>query len=75
MAKINSLQDGTTCLTALIQNGKLTVANLGDSSAILIRNGEVLELSTEQVPSRIDEYQRIVGLKGSVIPINSVMRV
>lgn len=28
---------GTTCVTALIQNGRLTVANVGDSTAFVIR--------------------------------------
>jgi serine/threonine protein phosphatase PrpC len=41
---------------ALIINCKLTIANLGDSSAILIRNNQMLELTSEQVPTRIDEY-------------------
>lgn len=38
IARNSQYADGTTCLMSLIQNGKLTVANLGDSSAILIRN-------------------------------------
>jgi serine/threonine protein phosphatase PrpC len=32
---------------ALILNNKLTVANVGDSSAILIRNNQMLELTSE----------------------------
>lgn len=55
-AKQNGYSDGTTCLLALINNCKLTVANVGDSTAILIRNGQMLELTSEQTPSRIDEY-------------------
>lgn len=54
---------------ALIVNCKLTIANLGDSSAILIRNNQMLELTTEQVPSRIDEYQRIIEKQGFVIQV------
>jgi serine/threonine protein phosphatase PrpC len=38
IARHEALADGTTCLMALITNCKLTIANLGDSSAILIRN-------------------------------------
>ena len=56
IAKANEYPDGTTCLMALILNNKLTVANLGDSSAILIRNNQMLELTSEQTPTRIDEY-------------------
>src|SRR5947207_1701076 len=33
LAKQNSYTDGTTCLLALINNCKLTVANVGDSTA------------------------------------------
>jgi serine/threonine protein phosphatase PrpC len=60
---------------ALIVNCKLTIANLGDSSAILIRNNQLLELSSEQVPTRIDEYQRIIEKNGCVIPVGPIMRV
>jgi serine/threonine protein phosphatase PrpC len=60
IAETNDYPDGTTCLTSLILNNKLTIANLGDSSAILIRNNQMLELTSEQTPTRIDEYQRIV---------------
>ena len=37
-ASSKNYSDGTTCLLALIMNCRLTVANVGDSSAILIRN-------------------------------------
>jgi serine/threonine protein phosphatase PrpC len=47
IARDNNLNDGTTCLLALITDCKLTVANLGDSSAILIRNNQMLELTSE----------------------------
>jgi serine/threonine protein phosphatase PrpC len=60
---------------ALILNCKLTIANLGDSSAILIRNNQMLELTSEQVPTRIDEYQRIIERQGMVIPVGQIMRV
>lgn len=56
MARTSVLGDGTTCLLALIVNCRLTIANLGDSTAILIRNNQLLELTSDQVPTRIDEY-------------------
>ncbi len=62
-------------MLALILNGKLTVANVGDSSAILVRNQQMLELTSEQVPSRIDEYQRIVSQQGVIVPVGHAMRV
>jgi len=36
-AAINGETDGTTCLMAIIQAGKLTVASLGDSVGTLVR--------------------------------------
>ena len=56
-------------------NNKLTVANLGDSSAILIRNNQVLELTSEQTPARIDEYQRIVSKQGVLVQVGNALRV
>jgi serine/threonine protein phosphatase PrpC len=35
----------------------------------------MLELTSEQIPSRIDEYQRIIERKGFVVPVGSIMRV
>jgi serine/threonine protein phosphatase PrpC len=47
VAKSKNYSDGTTCLMALINNGVLTVANVGDSSALLVRNGQMVELTSE----------------------------
>ncbi len=35
----------------------------------------MLELSSEQVPSRIDEYHRIISQKGVIVPVGQAMRV
>ena len=75
LARASDFADGTTCLIALILHGRLTVANLGDSSALLVRNNQLLELTCEQVPTRIDEYHRIVERNGYVVPVGQVMRV
>jgi len=45
---------------ALIQQRQITISYLGDSSAFLIRNNQVMELTSEHTPSRIDEYLRII---------------
>lgn len=47
--------DGATCLLALIRNCKLTIANLGDSVATVIKSGKMIKLTVEQTPSRWDE--------------------
>ena len=52
--------DGSTCVLGLIMNNKLTLANIGDSTALLVRNSNVIELTSEHNYSRLDEYKRIV---------------
>ena len=37
-AQVNDMPDGATSLVAMIKDDRLTISNLGDSSAILIRN-------------------------------------
>lgn len=41
-------------------NGKLTLANIGDSTALLVKNSNVVELTSEHNYSRLDEFKRIV---------------
>ena len=45
-------------------NGKLIVSNLGDSSALLVRNNRMTELNNDQVPPRPDEQERIKRTPG-----------
>ena len=48
-------------------NGRLTVANIGDSIATLTqKNGSWQQLNTEHTPNRPDERQRIEAANGSV---------
>ena len=35
----------------------------------------MLELTSEQTPSRIDEYQRIISKQGFIVPVGQTMRV
>ena len=58
---------GTTALCAYIQRHTLTVANIGDSRAILLkRSGAVQPLSNDHKPGRKDERARIEALGGRV---------
>lgn len=67
---------GSTLLLSLIQNGRFTIANIGDSSAMLLKqNGKMLKLTDEQTPNRDDEYNRIVRNNGFVSMKNDVARV
>ena len=59
--------DGSTCLMGLILNGRLTIANMGDSIATLAkRDGSWEQLNVEHAPSRPDERSRIEASGGSV---------
>jgi Protein phosphatase 2C len=73
MAEVNKWNDGTTATGALIRDGTIYVANVGDSRAIMVSrepNGDgrvVRELSKDHKPSRPDEKRRIKEAGGSVI--------
>jgi len=67
---------GTTLLLSLIHKGAFTIANIGDSSAMLLKsNGTHLKLTDEQTPNRDDEYNRIVRNNGFVTMKDDVARV
>ncbi|XP_043093738.1 protein phosphatase 1H-like isoform X2 [Puntigrus tetrazona] len=54
---IYNISGGCTVLVVLFLLGKLFVANAGDSRAIIIRNGEIIPMSTEFTPE--SERQRL----------------
>ena len=60
------LDCGSCAITAFIKKDTLYVANLGDSRAVLCRNGKVIELSKDHKPDRPDEVQRINAAGGAV---------
>ncbi|KAH9253321.1 hypothetical protein BASA81_008672 [Batrachochytrium salamandrivorans] len=58
---------GSTSCVLVVADGKLTVANTGDSRCILVSTlGRVTELSQDHKPDRPDELDRIASLGGSV---------
>jgi len=58
---------GSTAVTSiLVDNTYLTVANVGDSKAILCRNGESVELSIEHHPDNVDEALRVKEAGGHI---------
>ena len=69
---------GTTAVAAVLWGRDMTVANLGDSRAVVSRRGKALELSRDQKPSTDSERKRIVAAGGFVCPegfLNSVLGV
>ena len=68
-----SLKSGSTAVVVLMRRGvsgeptRLYCANVGDSKAVLCRNGKAVEMSYDHKPSREDERQRIIEAGGTVI--------
>ncbi|KAM6944910.1 protein phosphatase 1F [Lycodopsis pacificus] len=65
-AKRERLRSGTTGVAVLIQGQQLSVAWLGDSQAILVREGHAITLMEPHKPDREDEKQRIEELGGCI---------
>jgi len=75
-AKQQGLKAGSTLLLSIIHEESFTIANIGDSQAMLLKqNGKLLKLTDEQTPNRDDEYNRIVRNYGYVSFHNDVARV
>ncbi|CAL8338792.1 unnamed protein product [Arctogadus glacialis] len=55
--QVFNISGGCTALVAVYLLGKLYVANAGDSRAIIIRNGDIIPMSTEFTPE--SERQRL----------------
>ena len=68
IARQDCSPDGSTCLLALVLNGWLTVANIGDSIATLAhKDGSWVQLNSEHSPNRQDERDRIEAANGYVL--------
>ncbi|GMI96306.1 highly ABA-induced PP2C gene 3 [Hibiscus trionum] len=61
---------GSTAVVAVVGNGKLVVANCGDSRAVLSRGGVAMALSLDHKPDRPDELERVEAAGGRVINWN-----
>jgi len=62
----NIEMSGTTAIVAHIKDSKATIANIGDSRAILIRNNQVLEKTVDHKPNLPSEKERIEKAGGKV---------
>jgi len=54
---------GSTANVGIFENGKLYIANCGDSRAVLCRGGKTIPLSFDHKPDRPDELARISKLQ------------
>ncbi|XVF10039.1 hypothetical protein REPUB_Repub07fG0149400 [Reevesia pubescens] len=61
---------GSTAVVAVVGDGKLVVANCGDSRAVLSRGGVAVALSLDHKPDRPDELERVEAAGGRVINWN-----
>jgi serine/threonine protein phosphatase PrpC len=75
IAEKMKLHDGSTGLTCILRDGKITVANVGDCRALLISNGKAIPLSNDQKPTMPEEQKRIAQLGGTVLNCMGVARV
>ncbi|CAJ1351500.1 unnamed protein product [Effrenium voratum] len=70
---------GSTAIVALVDNAgpqrSVTVANCGDSRAVLCRDGKAIELSEDHKPELASEEQRIRQAGGSVKMIGPCHRI
>jgi serine/threonine protein phosphatase PrpC len=57
---------GTTAIIALFNDNTLTIANVGDSRAVLCRAGVAVPMSIDHKPGRPDEMKRISVAGGKV---------
>lgn len=66
-AQREGLRSGTTGVSVLIQGRKLHVAWLGDSQAMMSRQGKAVQLMEPHKPEREDERKRIESMGGCVV--------
>ncbi|OWF42240.1 protein phosphatase 1E-like [Mizuhopecten yessoensis] len=66
-AEREKLKSGSTGVSILIRENKLHLAWLGDSQAMLVKNGEAVVLMDPHKPEREDERRRIEAAGGCVL--------
>ncbi|PIA34644.1 hypothetical protein AQUCO_03700137v1 [Aquilegia coerulea] len=59
--------DGSTASTAVLVGNQLYVANVGDSRAVISKEGLAIPLSDDHKPNRTDERKRIESAGGVVM--------
>lgn len=62
-------EDGTTALTAFILNGRLWLVNTGDSRAVIIKDGIVIQATEDQKPDIPRYTKTIEELGGKVVNV------
>ncbi|KAM0834689.1 hypothetical protein ACQ4PT_063422 [Festuca glaucescens] len=63
----HSRDAGSTASTAILVGGRLVVANVGDSRAVVSKGGKAIAVSRDHKPDQTDERQRIEEAGGFVM--------
>jgi len=63
----DGITSGTTAVAIFLRDDAIIVSNVGDSEAILCRNGIATMLSYSHLPSKEDEKERIQKAGGTVV--------
>ncbi|CAM6129818.1 unnamed protein product [Calypogeia fissa] len=69
------VSSGASCVTAIVKDGYMVVANAGDCRAVLSRAGTAEALTSDHRAGRDDERQRIESLGGFVDNLTGTWRV
>jgi len=72
---IDARMVGSTATVAVIRENMLVVASVGDSRAVLSRNGTAIALSEDHKANRVDERDRIEDAEGMVVFYQGTWRV
>ena len=76
MAAKYNLKDGSTLLMSLLQNGRLSIGNVGDSCGYVMKtNGMMAKVTIDQNADRQDEINRIINDNGLITNRNGISRV
>ncbi|CAN6842452.1 unnamed protein product [Brassica oleracea var. botrytis] len=73
--KGKDVKGGSCCVTAMLRDGNLVVANAGDCRAVMSVGGVAEALSSDHSPSRDDERTRIETTGGYVDTFRGVWRI
>lgn len=65
-AKEENIMNGSTACFGFLENEKLTIANVGDSRAVLSKCRVAVALSDDHKPNRFDEAERIFKAGGKI---------
>lgn len=64
--RLRHQESGTTAVTFLIREGKITTANVGDARAIVIGDREVRQLTVDHRVNNEEERERILATGGKI---------